>query len=86
MRQSPEGKRIYSVEELILGDKVKGDKIIFRTIEDLESAYGDLNDGKDIYVEKEETVTLLPHRMIAGRLYDGTLVLTAIRTVKKVDA
>ncbi len=86
MRQSPEGKKIYSVEELILGDKIKGDKIIFHTIEDLESAYRDLNDGKDIYVEKEEIVTLLPHRMIAGRLYDGTLVLTAIRPGKKVDA
>lgn len=86
MRQSPEGKRIYSIEELILGDKARGDKIIFRTIEDLESAYRDLNDGKDIYVEKEDIVTLLPHRMIAGRLYDGTLVLTAIKAEKKVSA
>lgn len=86
MRQSPEGKKIYSVEELILGDKAKGDRIIFHTIEDLESAYRDLNDGKDIYVEKEEIVTLLPHRMIAGRLYDGTLVLTAMKTGKRVDA
>ncbi|MDQ1371829.1 MAG: hypothetical protein QG582_744, partial [Candidatus Thermoplasmatota archaeon] len=25
MRQSPEGKRIYAVEELILGDKSHGD-------------------------------------------------------------
>ncbi len=79
MRQSPEGKRIYSVEELILGDKDKRDKIIFQTIDDLESAYRDLSDGKDIFVEKEGIITLLPQRMISGRVYDGTLVLTAIR-------
>lgn len=86
MRQSPEGKRIYSVEELVLGDKSHGDKIIFRTIEDLESAYRDLSDGKDIYVEKEGVITLLPQRMISGKVYDGTLVLTAIKTDKRGDA
>jgi len=78
MRQASD-KRIYSVEELILGDKVKGDKITFHTMGDLESAYRDLNDGKDIYVEKDGIITLLPQRMIAGRIYDGTLVLTALR-------
>lgn len=78
MRQSPEGKRIYSVEELILGDKSRDDRIVFQTIDDLESAYKDLSDGKDIYVEKDDMITLLPQRMISGRVYDGTLVLTAM--------
>lgn len=86
MRQSPEGKRIYAVEELILGDKAHGDRIIFHTIEDLESAYRDLSDGKDIYVEKEGIITLLPQRMISGRVYDGTLVLTAMKSEKRGDA
>lgn len=79
MKQTSE-KRIYSVEELILGDKVKGDSITFHTMDDLESAYRDLNDGKDIYVEKDGIITLLPQRMISGRVYDGTLVLTAVTT------
>jgi len=79
MRQTPEGRRIYTVEDLILGDKVKGDKIVFHTIADLESAYRELNDGKDIYVEKDGTITLLPHRMISGRVYDGTMVLMAVK-------
>ena len=79
MRQNTDNKRIYSVEELILGDKAKGDKITFLTIEDLDSAYRDLNDGKDIYVEKDGMITLLPQRMISGRIYDGTLVLTATK-------
>ncbi|MBE0518384.1 MAG: hypothetical protein IH630_04050 [Thermoplasmata archaeon] len=48
MRQSTDRKRTYSVEELIPGDKAKGDKITVLTIEDLDSAYRDLNDGKDI--------------------------------------
>lgn len=78
MRQSPEGKRIYSVQELILGDKSRDDRIVFQTIDDLESAYKDLSDGKDIYVEKDDMITLLPQRMISGRVYDGTLVLTAM--------
>lgn len=77
MKHGAEGKRIYSVEELILGDREKGDKITFQSIDDLDSAYRDLNDGKDIYLEKDRIITLLPHRMISGRVYDGTLVLTA---------
>lgn len=86
MRQSPEGKRIYTVEELVLGNKSQGDKIIFHTIDDLENAYKDLSDGKDIYVEKDGMITLLPQRMISGRVYDGTLVLTAMTPEKKVGA
>jgi hypothetical protein len=77
MKHGAESKRIYSVEELILGDREKGDKITFQSIDDLDSAYRDLNDGKDIYLEKDRIITLLPHRMISGRVYDGTLVLTA---------
>lgn len=85
MRQTSE-KRIYSVEELILGDKIKGDKITFHTMDDLELAYRDLNDGKDIYVEKDGIITLLPQRMISGRVYDGTLVLTAMVACSRGDA
>ncbi|MCJ7490422.1 MAG: hypothetical protein MUO87_09865 [Thermoplasmata archaeon] len=83
MRHSVENKRIYSVEDLILGDKMKGDKITFQSIDDLDSAYKELNDGKDIYVEKDGIITLLPQRMISGRVYDGTLVLTATANGKE---
>jgi hypothetical protein len=86
MRQSPDGKRIYTVEELVLGNKNEGDKIVFHTIDDLENAYKDLSDGKDIYVEKDGMITRLPQRMISGKVYDGTLVLTAMATGKRGDA
>lgn len=81
MKTSSENKKIYSVEELILGDKSIGDKITFRNVADLDNAYRELNDGKDIYVEKDGIITLLPQRMICGRVYDGTLVLTARKDI-----
>ena len=77
VKTGSETKKIYSVKELIIGDKSIGNKIEFRNVVDLDNAYRELNDGKDIYVEKDGIITLLPHRMICGKVYDGTLVLTA---------
>ena len=77
VKTGSETKKIYSVEELIIGDKSGSNKIMFHNVADLDNAYRELNDGKDIYVEKDGVITLLPHRMICGRVYDGTLVLTA---------
>lgn len=71
-----EGKT-YSVEDFSLGEREKGDKIIFKSLEDLELAYKDIDNGKNIYIEKDGFITKILHQMISGKIYDGKIVLSA---------
>lgn len=67
----------YQVEEFFLGSRTQGDKIIFKSIEDMERAYRDIDNGRDIYVEKEGVITKLLHQMVSAKIYDGTILLSA---------
>lgn len=68
----------YEVEEISLGDLDKGDRIIFKSHVDLEDARKEIDNGKDIYVLTEDGLeTLVPHRMISAKLYDGSVKLSA---------
>ena len=67
----------YNVEDFKIGDKLEGDNIVFKTIEDMEAAYKDIDNGNDIYIVKDGVVTKLLHRMINTKIYDGTITLRA---------
>ena len=67
----------YEVVEFTFGDKHTGDKIVFKSISDLEEAYKDIDNGKDIYVVKDGLVTKLLHQMISGKVYEGSIKLSA---------
>ena len=67
----------YQVEDFSLGEKTKGDFIIFKTMIDLEKAYKDIDNGNDIYIEKDGVVTKILHQTISGKVYDGTIRLGA---------
>jgi len=67
----------YEVEDFSLGDKVAGDKIIFKSMDDMELAYKDIDNGRDIYIVKEGIITKLLHQMISGKIYDGTITVGA---------
>ncbi len=43
----------YKVEDFSLGSRTQGDKIVFKTLEDMERAYKDIDNGNDVYIEKE---------------------------------
>lgn len=71
----------YEVAELSIGDKVKGDKIVFKSREDLERAVSDIDNAKDIYViEPDGTLTLLLNRVINTKVYDMSIKLSAVVT------
>lgn len=71
----------YEVEELSIGDKVKGDKIVFKSREDLERAVSDIDNAKDIYViEPDGSLTLLLNRVINTKVYDMSIKLSAVVT------
>lgn len=67
----------YSVVDFSLGDKVNGDKIIFKSVDDMEQAYKDIDNGNDIYIVKDGIVTKLLHQMINGKIYDGSIRIGA---------
>ena len=67
----------YHIEQLSIGDKIKGDKITFKTLKDLQDAYKSIDDGCDIYVILEDEITMLPNRMLNTKIYEGSITLTA---------
>lgn len=69
--------KAYKVEEVSIGNKSTGDKIIFASMEDMEQAYKDVDNGKDIYVIKECYVTKFLNSMISSKIYDGSIMLSA---------
>lgn len=70
-------QKAYGVESFRLGSKSQGDQIVFASIEDMEQAYKDIDNGKDIYIEKDGIVTKLLQPVLTSRIYDGSIVLSA---------
>ena len=70
-------QKSYKVESFRIGNKEQGDQIVFATLEDMEQAYKDIDNGKDIYIEKDGIVTKLLQPMLTSRIYDGSIVLSA---------
>lgn len=73
----------YNVEEYTLG-KPSENKIIFKSVEDMNMAYKDLDNGNDICIVKDGIVIKLLHQIINTKVYDGTLLFCAKQSeVKK---
>ena len=69
---------VYDVEELSLGEKTEGDRIIFKNIEDMEKAYQDIDNGKHIYVRTGDgLITKILNQVVTNKIYDGTIKLSA---------
>jgi len=68
----------YDVDSFVLGTKDKTNNIVFKTIEDMNSAYKDLDNGNDLQIKKDGVVTKLLHQMIATKVYDGTILFCAL--------
>jgi len=70
-------ERTFEVEEISLGDIGKGDRIVFKTVDDLQEARKEIDNAKDIFVKAEGLVTLLPYKMIYQKIYEGKIKLSA---------
>lgn len=71
----------YNVDEYTLGKPMEN-RIVFKTIEDMNNAYKDIDNGNDICVVKDGVVTKLLHKAINTKIYDGTLLLCAKEIVE----
>lgn len=67
----------FNVEVLLLGDKIQGDRIVFKSMDELHRAYKEIDNGNDIYVVVDGVITLLPHRMLNTKIYEGSIALSA---------
>lgn len=68
----------YEVEDFSLGDKTEGDRIVFKSLKDMEQAYKDIDNGNDIYVKTDDgLITKLLNQMLSTKIYDGSIKLSA---------
>ena len=68
----------YDVEELSLGDKTEGDRIVFKSLKDMEDAYKDIDNGKNIYVKTNDgLITKILNQMVTSKIYEGNIKLSA---------
>jgi hypothetical protein len=68
--------RMFHIEELY-HDGRGGDRIVFSSIEELEQAHKEINDGKDIYVVMGDEVIKLLNQDVSPKIYDGRIRLAA---------
>ncbi len=68
--------RKFRIEELYHNDK-GGDRIVFSTVEELEQAHKEINDGRDIYVVMGDEVIKLLCQDVGPKIYDGRIRLAA---------
>jgi len=70
--------KVYEVEAFSLGDKNVGDRIIFKSLEDMEKAYDDIDNGRDIYVQEADgLISKILNQAINSKIYEGTIKLSA---------
>jgi hypothetical protein len=70
--------KVYKVEEFSFGDKTESDRIVFKSIEDMEQAYKDIDNGRDIYVQEADgLITKILNQTITSKIYEATIKLSA---------
>lgn len=71
-------EKTFEVKEFSLGAKDNPNKIIFASVEIMDDACKNIDEGKDIYLidEKGDIIKIL-HQMISSKIYDGTIIIGA---------
>lgn len=68
---------MFHIHEMNLERTDVAQKIVFDSIEDLEQAHRDINDGKDVYVVLGDEVIKLLNQELSSKVYDGRIKLAA---------
>jgi len=67
----------FHIHEMDMDQTSTAQKIVFGSIEDLEQAHREINDGKDIYVLLGDEVIKLLNQELSSKIYDGRIKLAA---------
>jgi hypothetical protein len=71
-------QKVFLVQEVIIGDKYKGDKILFDTMTEMNDAFNEIDLGKDIFVQDNNgIITRLLNRMINTKINNGEIQMCA---------
>jgi len=76
----------FHIQEMNLDRSDVAQKIVFGSIDDLEQAHREINDGKDIYVVLEDEVIKLLNQELSAKVYDGRIKLAAKYTPQVDEA
>jgi len=68
---------MFHIHEMDMDQSSTAQKIVFDSIEDLEQAHREINDGKDIYVVLGDEVIKLLNQELSSKVYDGRIKLAA---------
>ena len=68
---------MFHIREMDMAQSSTAQKIVFDSIEDLEQAHREINDGKDIYVVLGDEVIKLLNQELSSKVYDGRIKLAA---------
>ena len=68
---------MFHIREMDMDQSSTAQKIVFDSIEDLEQAHREINDGKDIYVVLGDEVIKLLNQELSSKVYDGRIKLAA---------
>lgn len=74
-----ENEKVYEAEEISLGDAQNKNRIVFKSVEELNKAYVDIDNGREIYVRdlRDGLVTKILNQMITSGVYEGKIQLCA---------
>ena len=69
----------YEAEEISLGDKKEKNKIVFKSVEELNKAYRDIDNGNEIYIKdvRDGLIRKIPNKMLTLGVYTGEIDLCA---------
>ena len=72
-------QNVYEADEISLGDKKEKNKIVFKSVEELNKAYKDIDNGNEIYVKdiRDGLIRKIPNQMLNLGVYTGEIDLCA---------
>ena len=78
-----ENTKSYDVVEYTVGSTKQDERITFSTVDEMEKAYQDVNDGADFNVKiknesGEARILKVSHKMVRQKLYEGRIQFGAV--------
>ena len=72
-------ENVYEAEEISLGDKQDKNRIVFKSVAELDKAYNDIDNGREIYVKdvRDGLIRKIPNQMVNTGVYTGKIDLCA---------
>jgi hypothetical protein len=69
----------FKIDSITIGDKTKGDRIVFKSVADMKQGYEAIDNGRDLYLlDNDGLVTLILNKIITSKIADGSIQMCAL--------